>query len=87
MNWRLGEHVSFTETDSGGVLLNEIRGVYWQVNPAGVQILRSLLNGKDENQIIQELSTTYPEQASQIAGDVHGLVETTRKAELIHHEP
>ncbi|MFF8817017.1 lasso peptide biosynthesis PqqD family chaperone [Leucobacter sp. NPDC015123] len=87
MKWRLAEHVSFTEADRGGVLLNEARGTYWQVNVTGAQVLRSLLNGNDVPQTIQHLSAAYPDQAAQITGDVHGLIEAATKAELIQHEP
>jgi hypothetical protein len=56
MTLKLRNGVSTAETDYGTTLLDEDSGQYWNLNPTGVLVLRTLLEGGTPAQAVQELT-------------------------------
>ncbi|MFI7104270.1 lasso peptide biosynthesis PqqD family chaperone [Streptomyces sp. NPDC050161] len=84
MRLALGPDISTTDTDAGMVLLDERSGRYWQLNPTGALILRTLLNGGILQHAAAELADRYPALTPEQAGhDAAALLESLRTAGLV----
>ncbi|MFH8662185.1 lasso peptide biosynthesis PqqD family chaperone [Streptomyces afghaniensis] len=83
MTWSLAPDVSATETDDGMVLLQETTGRYWMLNDTGATMVRLLRQGKDVQDIVDELTTRFPQDATRIAADVGVLLEQLAQARLV----
>lgn len=72
---KLAPAVHATETDTGMVLLDENSGRYWQLNPTGALILRTLLEGNTADDAARQLHHRHPAlDAGQANKDVTALV-------------
>lgn len=80
---RLRDDVSVADTDYGQVLLDERTGRYWQLNPTGVVVVRTLLDGADENTAVATLTAAYEVDEAQARQDVSALVAGLRTAGLV----
>jgi Coenzyme PQQ synthesis protein D (PqqD) len=74
MTLKLRNGVSTAETDYGTTLLDEDSGQYWNLNPTGVLVLRTLLEGGTPAQAVQELTAQYAVDAETASRDVEDLV-------------
>lgn len=83
MSFRLSSDVAVTDTDDGLVLLHQRTGRYWQLNPTGAAVLRSLLGGQSADGAAEELTARYQVDGSQAASDVEALVDGLRTARLL----
>jgi hypothetical protein len=83
MTLKLRKGVSTAETDYGTTLLDEDSGQYWNLNPTGVLVLRTLLEGGTLAQAVQELTTQYAVDAETAGRDVEDLVEGLHSAGLV----
>lgn len=83
MTFRLGDDVCATDTDEGMVLLDKRAGRYWQLNPTGRLILRTLLDGGTARQAAEDLSRQYLVNVEQASEDVSALVGQLRSAGLV----
>lgn len=73
----LADDVTFTPTESGGVLLNQRTGTYWMTNDTGASILRGLLDHGRPETAVAELAAKYPEvEVGRLSQDVHELIES-----------
>jgi PqqD family protein of HPr-rel-A system len=80
---KLRDGVSTADTEYGVVLLDEDSGEYWNLNPTGVLVLRTLLDGGSTAQAVHHLTEQYavdPESARQ---DVDDLLGGLRSAGLV----
>lgn len=82
MALRFGADVSTAETDYGTVLLDERNGEYWELNPTGTLVVRTLLAGADEAAAVDALVAEFDIDPAQAAQDVASLVEGLRAAGL-----
>ncbi|GCE01078.1 lasso peptide biosynthesis PqqD family chaperone [Embleya hyalina] len=82
MTFALKPDVSLTPTEHGTVLLDERRGRYFQLNPTGTLVLRTLLDGATAHQAAELLSERYGITREQAATDVAALLENLRKRKL-----
>ena len=83
MTLKLRNGVSAADTDYGIMLLDESSGQYWNLNPTGALVLRTLLDGGTPGQAVQAVTEQYevdPDTASQ---DVQDLVGELRMAGLV----
>jgi Coenzyme PQQ synthesis protein D (PqqD) len=80
---KLRDGVSAAETDYGITLLDEDSGQYWNLNPTGVVVLRTLLEGGTPAQAVQELTTQYAVDAQTASRDVEDLVGGLQSAGLV----
>jgi len=83
MTLKLRDGVSTAETDYGTTLLDEDSGQYWNLNPTGVLVLRTLLEGGTPAQAVQELTAQYAVDAETASRDVEDLVGGLRSAGLV----
>ena len=83
MTLKLRDGVSAAETDYGTTLLDEDSGQYWNLNPTGVLVLRTLLEGGTPAQAVQELTAQYAVDAETASRDVEDLVGGLHSAGLV----
>ncbi|MEU8381517.1 lasso peptide biosynthesis PqqD family chaperone [Streptosporangium sp. NPDC048865] len=83
MAWRLPAHVTFTETDTGAVLLDNRRGRYWQTNDTAAIVLKHLLHGDDLEPAIAALRERHPDAAEHVVADVQHMIEKLAAAKLV----
>jgi hypothetical protein len=83
MTPKLRNGVSTAETDYGTTLLDEDSGQYWNLNPTGVLVLRTLLEGGTPAQAVQELTAQYAVDAETASRDVEDLVGGLHSAGLV----
>jgi hypothetical protein len=72
-----------TETEYGIVLLDGDSGEYYDLNPTGALVLRTLLTGATAGQAAQALTEEYAVGLDDAAQDVRELLAHLRTARLI----
>ncbi|WP_431046027.1 lasso peptide biosynthesis PqqD family chaperone [Streptomyces sp. P1-3] len=82
MTLRLRAGVSTAETDYGTVLLDERGGHYWELNPTGALVVRTLLGGGAEPEAVDALIAEFDIDRAQAARDVAELVQELRASGL-----
>jgi Coenzyme PQQ synthesis protein D (PqqD) len=83
MTLKLRDGVSAADTDYGIALLDEDSGQYWNLNPTGALVLRTLLDGGTPAQAVQALTEEYAVDADTASRDVDDLVGGLRSAGLV----
>jgi hypothetical protein len=86
MTLRLRDGISVADTDYGTVLLDEHSGQYWNLNPTGAVVLRTLLDDGTPEQAVRELTDQYPVDAQTASRDVHDLMGALRAADLVKEQ-
>ncbi|MFD6066258.1 MULTISPECIES: lasso peptide biosynthesis PqqD family chaperone [Amycolatopsis] len=76
-------NVSIVDTDYGSVLLDERKGRYFQLNPSGRIVVRTLLEGGDSEEAAGALIEEYDVSRERAEQDVTALVEGLRAAGLV----
>ncbi|MGW5643886.1 lasso peptide biosynthesis PqqD family chaperone [Saccharopolyspora sp. NPDC003752] len=74
--------VATAETEYGTVLLDQLSGEYWQLNPTGTLVIRTLLAGGGEDDAIRALTEEFDVDREQAAHDVQTLVTQLRESGL-----
>lgn len=82
MALRFGTDVSTAETAYGTVLLDERSGEYWELNPTGTLVVRTLLDGGDETAAVEALTAAFDISRDQALEDVTNLLRELRTAGL-----
>ena len=80
---KLRTNVSVTEIEFGIVLLDEKSGEYWDLNPSGALVLRTLLDGGTTGHAVQQLTEMYDVDADSARRDVDDLIGGLRSAGLV----
>jgi hypothetical protein len=80
---KLRDGVSTAETEYGITLLDEDSGEYWNLNPTGALVLRTLLNGGTLTQAVQALTEQYMVDADTASQDVQEIVGGLHSAGLV----
>jgi PqqD family protein of HPr-rel-A system len=86
MTLKLRGRVSAADTEYGTVLLDEASGDYWNLNPTGALVVRTLLDGGDATDAAQRLMAEYAVDAGTARTDVGELLDRLRSAGLIEEE-
>ncbi|MBV9380774.1 MAG: lasso peptide biosynthesis PqqD family chaperone [Streptosporangiaceae bacterium] len=79
----LAGSVAFTETEYGGVLLDERAGRYWQLNGVGTLALKTMLSGGDTSTATAAVCERYDAAPETARMDIAALVAELREARLI----
>jgi hypothetical protein len=74
--------VSAADTEYGVVLLDEDSGEYWNLNPTGALVVRTLLDGGSATDAAERLVQEYAIDADTARQDVHDLMNGLRSAGL-----
>ncbi|MEE4423401.1 lasso peptide biosynthesis PqqD family chaperone [Streptomyces bugieae] len=82
MALRFGADVSTAETDYGTVLLDERSGDYWELNPSGTLVVKTLLGGGEERDAVDALVARFDIDRAQATQDVAALVQELRASGL-----
>lgn len=83
MSLRLRSTVCTTETDYGTVLFDERSGDYYQLNPSGALVVRTLLDGGDASDAVRTLVTEFDVDTSRAQRDVSALMQQLRSSRLV----
>ncbi|GAA2454249.1 lasso peptide biosynthesis PqqD family chaperone [Streptomyces glaucus] len=83
MTLRFGTDVSTAQTEYGTVLLDQRSGDYWELNPTGALVVRTLMDGGDEAAAVAALVARFDVDRDQAARDVDALVRDLRAAGLV----
>lgn len=82
MTLRFGPDVSTAETDYGTVLLDQRSGDYWELNPTGTLVVKTLLEGGEEGAAVEALVTEFDIDRARAEQDVTALVRELRESGL-----
>ncbi|GHF54565.1 hypothetical protein GCM10010218_39770 [Streptomyces mashuensis] len=82
MALRLAADVCTATTDYGTVLLDQRSGQYWELNPTGTLVLRTLLQGGDEQDAVDALVAEFDIGRDEAARDVATLTGQLRAGGL-----
>ncbi|MET9799631.1 lasso peptide biosynthesis PqqD family chaperone [Streptomyces sp. NPDC006368] len=82
MALKFGADVSTAETDYGTVLLDERAGAYWELNPTGTLVVRTLMAGGDEADAVAALAAEFAIDPDRAKRDVDALVQELRASGL-----
>jgi hypothetical protein len=83
MTLKLRDGVSAADTDYGIALLDEDSGEYWNLNPTGALVLRTLLQGGTSTDAAQALVERYDVDVESASGDVRDLLGGLHSAGLV----
>jgi len=83
MTLKLRDGVSAADTDYGIALLDEDSGEYWNLNPTGALVLRTLLEGGTSADAAQALAGRYNVDADTASEDVQDLLGGLHSAGLV----
>ncbi|EME99328.1 lasso peptide biosynthesis PqqD family chaperone [Streptomyces mobaraensis NBRC 13819 = DSM 40847] len=82
MALRFAPDVATAETEYGTVLLDQRKGRYWELNPTGTLVVRTLLDGGGEADAVEALVGAFAVDRERAAADVAALVALLRDAGL-----
>ncbi|MDG9718004.1 lasso peptide biosynthesis PqqD family chaperone [Streptomyces sp. DH24] len=82
MTLRFHTDVSTAETQYGTVLLDQRTGEYWELNPTGALVVRTLMDDGDETAAITALVAQFDIDHDRAEQDVTALVRDLRNAGL-----
>ncbi|MGW0534776.1 lasso peptide biosynthesis PqqD family chaperone [Streptomyces sp. NPDC003032] len=82
MALRFDPDVSTAETDYGTVLLDQRSGDYWELNPTGTLVVKTLLDGGGEAAAVDALVTEFDIGRARAEQDVAALVRELRESGL-----
>jgi hypothetical protein len=83
MTLKLRDGVSTADTDYGIALLDGDSGEYWNLNPTGALVLRTLLEGGTSTDAVQALVERYDIDADSASRDVQDLLGGLHSAGLV----
>lgn len=83
MTLNLRDGVSTADTDYGIALLDEDSGEYWNLNPTGALVLRTLLAGGTSADAVQALVERYDIDVDSASRDVQDLLGGLHSAGLV----
>jgi len=83
MTLKLRDGVSAADTDYGIALLDENSGEYWNLNPTGALVLRTLLEGGTSTDAVQALVERYDVDVGSASRDVQDLLGGLHSAGLV----
>lgn len=86
MPLKLRPGVSTADTDYGTTLLDEDSGAYWNLNPSGALVLRTLLDGGTPDQAVHALTTEYDVGEQDAQQDVTDLIDHLHSARLLEDD-
>ena len=83
MALKLRDGVSTADTDYGMALLDQDSGEYWNLNPTGALVLRTLLEGGTSTDAAQALVERYDVDIDSASRDVRDLLGGLHSAGLV----
>lgn len=83
MALRFATHVTTARTDYGTVLLDQRSGQYWELNPTGTLVVRTLMEGGEEADGVEAVVAEFAVGHAQAAKDVAALIAQLREAGLV----
>jgi len=83
MTLKLRDGVSAADTDYGTALLDEDSGEYWNLNPTGALVLRTLLEGGTSTDAARALVDSYDVDADTALRDVQEFVQALAAAGVL----
>ncbi|EPH46495.1 lasso peptide biosynthesis PqqD family chaperone [Streptomyces aurantiacus] len=82
MALRFAPDITTAETEYGTVLLDQRSGHYWELNPTGTLVVRTLLEGGEEKDAVDAVIAEFDIDRAQAAQDVAALIHLLRTSGL-----
>ncbi|GGR97204.1 hypothetical protein GCM10010252_39820 [Streptomyces aureoverticillatus] len=82
MALRFAPDVTTADTEYGTVLLDQRSGHYWELNPTGTLVVRTLLEGGEERDAVDAVVAEFDIDRAQAARDVAALIHLLRTSGL-----
>ena len=76
-------HLRYLSTDDGAILLNIHKGTMFSMNPTASSMFESIIEGRDQQRIVLEISTTFNVPPDRVATDLQGLVQDLKLKGLL----
>lgn len=83
---KLRAGVSCADTEYGIALLDEDTGQYWNLNPTGTLVLRTLLDGGSQELAVRELTRAYEVDVDSAREDVRELLDALNSSGLVESD-
>lgn len=84
---RISESVRQSITEDGAIVLDVQRGQMLSLNVTGARILELVLDGRDESQIVDEISQAYGAAKEVVRLDVVEFLEALAKHHILQSSP
>ncbi|MEV8632930.1 lasso peptide biosynthesis PqqD family chaperone [Streptosporangium sp. NPDC051023] len=81
--YTLAPHIRQVETDYGLVLLDEVRGEYFNLNPSGLTVLRTLLTSGDPAEAVEALLREFSVDQAVAEADVTDVMNDMISAGIL----
>ncbi|AJT69234.1 lasso peptide biosynthesis PqqD family chaperone [Streptomyces chattanoogensis] len=82
MPLRFAPDITTAETEYGTVLLDQRNGDYWELNPTGTLVIRTLLEGGEQSDAVDAVIAAFDIDRSQAAQDVTALIDLLQTSGL-----
>ncbi|WP_211245778.1 lasso peptide biosynthesis PqqD family chaperone [Actinomadura oligospora] len=79
----MASEISCARTDYGMVLLDEVKGRYWTLNPTGTLVLDSLLGEGRPADAVAALMQEFNAEENVMAADVHSVIDDLVSAGIL----
>ncbi|MGP3966827.1 lasso peptide biosynthesis PqqD family chaperone [Streptomyces sp. 6N223] len=83
MPLRFRDNVVTAETEYGAVLLDQRSGDYWELNPTGALVVRTLMRGGEESDAVAALVEEFDVSTPRATQDVSDLLAHLRSSGLV----
>ncbi|MET9514000.1 lasso peptide biosynthesis PqqD family chaperone [Streptomyces sp. NPDC002994] len=83
MTLKLRTGVSCADTEYGIALLDEDSGEYWELNPTGAQVVRTLMAGGTSEDAVRQLTGACDVDDASAREDVQDLIEALSSSGLV----
>ncbi|KPC58413.1 lasso peptide biosynthesis PqqD family chaperone [Streptomyces chattanoogensis] len=82
MPLRFAPDITTAETEYGTVLLDQRNGDYWELNPTGTLVIRTLLEGGEQSDAVDAVIAAFDIDRAQAAHDVTALIDLLQTSGL-----
>jgi Coenzyme PQQ synthesis protein D (PqqD) len=80
---KLAKYTKFREERFGGVLFETRSEKVYSLNPSAAAVVREIVNGTDESQIIERLRSHFQDGQNQLAPDIQEFLANLRQKGLV----
>lgn len=75
--------LQITRQGDGAVVFDKAKGVYYQVNAVGLQLMKGIADGKTNDELITEVEQKYSLDHAQAEADVSAYLSQLREMGLV----
>jgi hypothetical protein len=83
MKFRISEHVRWTLSETGGILMDRQSGHFYSVSPVGIEAIERISRGEDMSVVIEAISGKYQVTKETVSQDLENFFQNLRTRKLI----